>query len=211
MQDKLEKYLYKKYPKLFVNEQKTMKESPMVWGCTCGDGWFFLLDNLCSAITKYIEYQHSQVEYYDDYERNFQSEGASKPYRPDYAYEKVKQVHFDQVKEKFGSLRIYYTGGDEKIQSMIDFAEFLSVSICEICGKFGYSVGRTAKGWIRSTCEKCSENDDRERGWKPISSELEELWKSAMEDKEKNKGKEMKLAFEKIEELKMRDTPNAET
>lgn len=175
MEKRLEQYLYKKYPELFKNENKSMKESSMVWGCSCGDGWFFLLDNLCSAITRHIERHNNQVDYYDS--KNMD--------RPKWAKEKIPQVYFDQVKEKFGSLRIYYTGGDEKIQNMIGFAEFLSESICEICGKFDFSIGRTAKGWIRNTCKECANIDERERGWKPISSELEEVWKSAMEDKEK--------------------------
>jgi hypothetical protein len=211
MEERLDKYLYKKYPELFKNESKSMKETCMCWGCTCGDGWIYLLDNLCAAITAHIKYQHSQVDYYDDYEKTFQSEGASKPYRPDYAYTKIEQVHFEQVKEYFGSLRVYYTGGDETVMNMVDFAERLSESICEECGKFDYSVGRTQKGWIRSLCRECSKNDERKREWKVIDTELEEVFKLAMKDKEENKDKKLDMAFKKIEELKLRDKPNAET
>lgn len=207
MEERLEKYLYKKYPELFKNESKSMKETCMCWGCSCGDGWFFLLDNLCSVITRYIIDQHARVEYYDDLEKRLEKEivDGHKPMRPDWLWKKVDQVHFDQVKEKWGQLRIYYTGGDEKIQNMVDFVEALSESICEECGKFDYSTGRTTRGWIRSLCRECSKNDERERDWEQTSPELEELFKLAMKDKEEKKGKEMELAFKKVEELELRD------
>lgn len=186
-----------------------MTETCMCWGCSCGDGWFFLLDNLCSAITAYIKHQHSQVEYYEDLEKRKQYKSPDIVYsRPLEYKEKVSQVTFDQVKEKFGSLRIYYTGGDYKIQNMVDFAEQLSESICEECGKFNYSIGRTTKGWIRNVCQECVEKWNDDRGWKKHDTELESVFKAAIEDKERDKNKKIDLAFKKLEELKLRDTPN---
>jgi len=46
-------------------------------------------------------------------------------------------VCIDQIKEKFGSLRFYISGGDRHIRGMIDFAEFLSLRTCQITGKSG--------------------------------------------------------------------------
>lgn len=206
MEERLEKYLYKKYPELFKNESKSSKETCMCWGCTCGDGWFFLLDNLCSNITKYITRQHEMVEYYDDLEKKGRYENPDVVYsRPSEYNLKVDQVHFDQVKEKFGSLRVYWTGGDRNILTMVDFVEHLSQSICEECGKFDYSIGRTLKGWVRSLCRECSESDEKEREWKQTSPELEELFKLAMKDKEENKDKKLDLAIQKLKELELRD------
>lgn len=198
MQERLQKYLYKKHPELFKNESKSMKETCMCWGCSCGDGWFFLLDNLCSAITRHIDHRNNLIEYYDE----------NKLTRPDWANEKVEQVVFDQVKEKFGSLRIYYTGGDDKVQSMVDFAERLSQFICEDCGKFDYSIGRTTRGWIRSLCKECV---DKDKEWEQIDTELETVFKMAMVDKNNNRGKEIELSLKKIGELNLREESNDKT
>jgi hypothetical protein len=42
-----------------------------------------------------------------------------------------------QVKEKFGGLRFYYNGGDEKIEGMVRLAEAMSKCTCEGCGNPG--------------------------------------------------------------------------
>lgn len=46
---------------------------------------------------------------------------------------------FDQIKEKLGGLRLYYTGGDYKdyIAGVIRLAEDLSYKTCEVTGNFG--------------------------------------------------------------------------
>jgi hypothetical protein len=207
MTERLEQYLYKKYPELFQNHNKSMKETCMCWGCSCGDGWFFLLDKLCCAITRHIEKQHRTVEYYDDFEKEMEKEitDTKNVMRPDWAYTKIDQVYFDQVKEKFGSLRVYFTGGDRIIDTMVNFAEQLSESICEECGKFDYSIGRTTKGWLRNVCKECVEKWDDDREWKQYNTELESIFKAAMEDKELNKNQKIDLAFKKLEELRLRD------
>jgi hypothetical protein len=43
-------------------------------------------------------------------------------------------VTIDQVKEKFGTLRFYYSGGDEHIASIVSFAEVLTGKVCEETG-----------------------------------------------------------------------------
>ncbi len=54
-----------------------------------------------------------------------------------YASENSISIHFRQVKEKFGLLRIYTAGGDENIALMTDIAEIVSGKLCEMCGDFG--------------------------------------------------------------------------
>jgi hypothetical protein len=63
--------------------------------------------------------------------------------------ELVPQVTLDQVKEKFGTLRFYYTGGDDYISGLVSMAESMSGVTCEICGKPGTS---TSGGWIKTAC-----------------------------------------------------------
>ena len=69
------------------------------------------------------------------------------------------QIIIDQIKEKFGTLRIYVSNAPKEIYDMIDEAEQRSQNVCEDCGfehqehvRTGY-VGKT--GWIRTLCNKC--------------------------------------------------------
>jgi hypothetical protein len=116
------KILFEKYPELFVEKDFPPNQSNMCFGFECSDGWFNLLDNLCKSIMGYQKYN------------------------------KTSSVHVNQVKEKFGSLRFYYTGGDDYIDGMVRLAEVISETTCEECGdagKIDYSAG-----WLRCRCDK---------------------------------------------------------
>lgn len=120
MNEEHDKFLCEKYPKLFANRHKSMQETAMCWGFECGDGWFNLINTLCYSIQRYID-----------------QTGAP-------------QVVVDQVKEKFGTLRFYVTGGDDNTDGMITLAENISGKICEVCGSPGTTGG---KGWVRTLCD----------------------------------------------------------
>lgn len=55
MNIKLQNKLFKKYPKLFRQRKLSMQETCMCWGIDCGDGWYWLIDNLCNYISKVDE------------------------------------------------------------------------------------------------------------------------------------------------------------
>lgn len=57
-----------------------------------------------------------------------------------------------QVKEKFGSLRFYYSGGDEYCDGVISMLEAISSRTCEVCGERGKI--RTDGGWYQTLCDK---------------------------------------------------------
>jgi len=59
----------------------------------------------------------------------------------------------DQVKEKFGTLSFYYTGGDEYIFGLVSMASSMSGVTCEACGKPGKQTGDS---WIKTRCEEHS-------------------------------------------------------
>jgi hypothetical protein len=60
-------------------------------------------------------------------------------------------VQFSQIKEKFGELRIYTDSNDNDVQkAQMDFAEDLSIRICENCGQMGASQTKMA-----TLCERC--------------------------------------------------------
>lgn len=90
---------------------RSQPESGMAWGFTCGDGWFDLIDTLCNEIQCWT------------------ADGSMPP------------VTVVQVKEKFGSLRFRYRGGDEQTRGMVRMAEAMSTRLCEECGAPGTFVG----------------------------------------------------------------------
>lgn len=59
---------------------------------------------------------------------------------------------FSQIKEKFGTLRVYTSYCDERVEKIIEEAEAKSAVTCEICGKPG-TVNQ--KGWLKCRCADC--------------------------------------------------------
>lgn len=126
MKQEFDEMLCARYPKLMANRHKTMQETCMYWGFECGDGWFNILNQLMGNIQHHIDSKNKKEEV-------------------------VPQVVLDQVKEKFGTLRFYYTGGDDYIRGMVSMAEAMSGVTCEVCGKPGET---NYGGWIKTRCEE---------------------------------------------------------
>lgn len=74
------------------------------------------------------------------------------------SYGNVDDVKIDQIKEKFGTLRFYVTGGDRMVDGMIWMAEHMSGYICETCGKRGKQ--RNAP-WLYTACDEHAAKDIR--------------------------------------------------
>jgi hypothetical protein len=64
--------------------------------------------------------------------------------------EACPQVIATQVKEKFGTLRFYYYGGDDYIRGLESMAASMSAVTCEECGNPGRLL---TQGWHRTLCE----------------------------------------------------------
>jgi hypothetical protein len=58
-----------------------------------------------------------------------------------------------QVKEKFGSLRVYADNSSDEIDNLITKAEAESIKTCERCGNEGKLVSK--RGWWRTICDSC--------------------------------------------------------
>jgi hypothetical protein len=129
MSPELDKQLCENYPKMMVNRNKDMQETAMCWGFDCGDGWFNILNQLMGNIQHHIDWKNRKEEV-------------------------VAQVTLDQVKEKFGTLRFYYTGGDDVIDGMVRMAEAMSGVTCETCGVPGK---RRGGGWVTTLCTEHAE------------------------------------------------------
>lgn len=57
-----------------------------------------------------------------------------------------------QVKEKFGTLRFYTSGGNDRVYVAIRQAERISARTCEACGAPGKLRG---EGWLYTGCDAC--------------------------------------------------------
>jgi hypothetical protein len=159
MSPELEHKLIEKYPKLFKNVNKSPKETLICFGAECGDGWFDILDNLCGFIT-HLQKCHSYfLMTKEDKCINF--------YCPD--------VVFDQIKEKYGTLRVYWhfdssyydelalqlkdtkkldeciSRYSDTVENAIEFSEYLSSKTCEITGKPGKLY---SQGWCVTLCKE---------------------------------------------------------
>jgi hypothetical protein len=145
MKLELDKLLCEKYPKMMVNRNKDMKETCMCWGFECGDGWFNILDQLMSNIQHHIDWKEKQR----NWTVTFNSKAKPEEFRE--VPELIPQVTLDQVKEKLGTLRFYYTGGDEYIRGMVTMAESMSGTTCETCGNVGKFRG---KSWFYTSCDE---------------------------------------------------------
>lgn len=119
------------YPKMF---------SGPYGGFACGKGWWPLLEKLCKTI-------QSHIDWTNETRANLL---ISNPYNHDIPDE-VEQVKVAQIKEKFGTLRFYYDGGDDYISGAVSLAEDLTGHLCEECGGFGT---RRHGGWVRVLCDQ---------------------------------------------------------
>lgn len=180
MRKELDELLCKKYPKIFRDRHAPMNETCMCWGFDCGDGWFNIIDQLCANIQWHIN-QRTETndrnrkyilmvnaarigdfslfdEYYTGH--NYKEEWIASRREeilveeiPEWRHseEEIPQVVATQVKEKFGTLRFYYNGGDEYIRGLESMAEAMSAVMCEECG----NPGKLRRGgWIRTLCDE---------------------------------------------------------
>lgn len=124
MKAELEHQLQAKYPNLFVDLYGNPQQTGMAWGLECDDGWYTLIDTLCRQI------QHHQQ------------------------WNMAKDLHpvvLEQVKEKYGTLRFYYRGGDDVVSGLVQLAEAMSAKLCERCGNSGKVRGGS---WLKTLCEQ---------------------------------------------------------
>lgn len=122
MKSELDDYLVSRFPRIFKNRNGKILETAMCWGFECDDGWFDIIHDLCTRLQQYID--NTSVE----------------------------QVVATQVKEKYGTLRFYYHGGDDYTDVLVAEAERKSAEVCEVCGDKGKLM--SFGGWLKTVCEK---------------------------------------------------------
>ena len=130
----LDEKLCTKYPKIFINRQGDMRTTAMCWGFECGDGWYNIIDRLCSYLQFHTDHNNRPLQDSNIY-----------PY---------PQIIASQIKEKYGGLRFYVESATDRQYDVISFVETLSEHICEQCGSMNH-IGNT-QGWIRTLCQNCA-------------------------------------------------------
>jgi len=125
MRKELDEELCKKYPEIFKDRYADMRTTAMCWGFDCGDGWYNIIDAACAQI-------------------------ENRAYNNRLNGEKFPPVIATQVKEKYGTLRFYYTGGDDYVDGVVSMAESISAKTCEVCG----APGKLREGgWLKTLCD----------------------------------------------------------
>lgn len=179
----MDKKLCESYPKIFRDRRAPIQKSLMGFGFEVGAGWYNILDSLCHliqwkidqsrkdrlsalrfnrALGKALNGDKRALTAFYTYGPDGPGAWALKAIEDDIkegkfkpVWEVIPQVVATQVKEKFGTLRFYYYGGDEYISGAVHMAENMSGVTCEVCGSPGKS---NEGGWIKVRCEE-HEND----------------------------------------------------
>lgn len=149
---KRQQELYDRFPKMFRQTDLPMTQTAMCWGCSCDDGWFDIIYQACEKVEVYLQEQEKAgvpVMTIPQWHEKIINEGRDES-------KILFYPEFTQIKEKFGTLRLYFDGGDEYIHSVFSEAETLSETTCESCGS-EQGVQRT-KGWMRTLCDTCESN-----------------------------------------------------
>jgi hypothetical protein len=146
-------------------EQHIREKYPLIFSQRCemsiNDGWFDIIDILCGNIQNRIDNVIRQREYTIEWNENVND--------PDFEWtafvkreerevpELIEQVVATQIKEKFGTLRFYYSGGDDYIRGLESMAASMTSRTCEECGSPGTSRSTKKQRWVRVLCEKHAE------------------------------------------------------
>ena len=140
-QEKRREEIETRYPRVFGSGTKTDNPERSIgtvyW--EFGYGWDTLIENLAAAIDREIERDPTLME-------------GDMPFR------------VVQMKEKFGTLRFYYDGGNDRIHGLVDMTETMSGSVCEICGSLGTLCRKGSGSWVKTLCEDCADK----MGYKPM-------------------------------------------
>ena len=114
-------------------------------------GWFNIINTLCGCICNPLSSAKSRLKAATDYPRDDGGKYLAEC-EATYAKELENLPTIMQVKEKFAGLRFYVSGCDDRIGTLIEFAERMSRCTCEKCGAPGELDDGT--GWMKTHCKK---------------------------------------------------------
>ena len=163
--EEFETRMAEKYPRYFG-------EGKRYGGFAIGAGWYPIIESLIGQIDHYTKWRRN-MRARDLRESRAMNKGldalvqfkAGKGREPsDWDIEraediikngidvtpKLNWIEVNQIKEKFGGLRFYFSGGDDHISGMVTMAEVWAGHTCETCGEKGK---HRSGGWIRTLCD----------------------------------------------------------
>ena len=158
MSPELDDALCRAHPAMFALRHDAKAGAPIFWGFECGDGWYGLISSLCELISwphaqamrKYEELRQALGRaQYEGGPVVTESEVEQARKAMQAAAHALPRVH--QVKEKFGGLRIHLGREDQRIASLVSFAEYHSTKVCEKCGAPG---SLRTDGWLQTLCDR---------------------------------------------------------
>lgn len=128
MRQDYDEMLVRRYPNLYRDRYAGMQQTCMCWGFDCGDGWFHVIDEASKKLEAEILKLPKEDRQY---------------------------CCASQVKEKYGTLRLYMTGSTSRMERIISKASRKSAKTCETCGSRG--TLRINGGWYFTACKEHSE------------------------------------------------------
>ncbi len=182
MNEELDKQLMRDFPTFFSQRGQPMWKTCMCWGFACGDGWEPLIRMVAEKVeahnnsldikkpNKVQQVINNIIDWIDlkimEYRMTLTIKKPKRRLFTFWLYNKFNAIFYGklythienyieatQVKEKFGTLRIYTNHGTDEIYDEINTAEELSATTCEGCGSRGK---RRTGSWIRTLCDRCN-------------------------------------------------------
>lgn len=127
MSPEIEKQIFDRWPHFFTHKSD-IRRSAMAFGFACEDGWRDLLWHLFTRIEQTLGDVGNEAE--------------------------TENFEIVQVKQKFGTLRVYAHNTSPRIKALIQEAIAESRSTCEMCGAPGKLFQNT--GWWVTLCAACA-------------------------------------------------------
>lgn len=125
MKQELEEKIMKDFPWFEARNVWTNEKCGFPMPCSCGDGWFDLIYNICKELQEY-----------------YKSIGAN-----------INELRILQIKEKWGTLSFYIGNYYGEANKIIEKYKKISEITCECCGAEGTIKHRGS--WLRTLCNKC--------------------------------------------------------
>lgn len=154
------------YPKMFLFQ--ALQPSEHV-DFSCGEGWYNILNAMFLRINSYIEDHNDRCVRLEDAQQLIIY--GQKDDVPSYLVAQIEEINTGnaefpiemlypkvrQIKEKFGTLRVYLDITDSNIDEIVWFAETMSETTCEECG----NIGELRRGsWLKTLCETHADRRD---------------------------------------------------
>lgn len=80
----------------------------------------------------------------------------------------LNKLRFSEIKEKYGTLRLYNFGAPQEVHDVIQKYEFISQYICYFCGSPEATIVNDY-GWYLPICKHCWEKENKQRVSKGLS------------------------------------------